>query len=89
MKRRTFVVGTTALAGLTALPWHAREPLSSPQTSSRARKPLPKSNKPVASTEASVGNGVLSSAQRRCLLWASGIATHGEFRVVLHVTGNL
>ena len=43
----------------------------------------------LAGAEASVGDGVVSSAQRRCLLGAPGVTSDREFRLVLHVARSL
>ena len=43
----------------------------------------------LSDTEASVGDRVVSSAQRRCLLWALRVTSDGEFRAVLHVACDL
>ena len=43
----------------------------------------------VSDPEASVGDRGVSGTQRRRLLWPSGVAFDGMFRVVLHLTGDL
>src|SRR2546430_10931129 len=43
----------------------------------------------LSGVEAPLGDGVMSSAQRRCLLRSFGVTSDGEFRVVLHVACDL